>query len=123
MADIVEKELSYEICGAAFKVRDELGYGFLEKVYENALAIAMREAGLLVEQQVLMNVMFHGHVVGTYIADLVVEGKIIVEVKATDQITKAHLAQKLNYLKATGFVLGIILNFNKVKVDVERLVL
>ncbi len=123
MADIVEKELSYEICGAAFKVRDELGYGFLEKVYENALAIAMREAGLLVEQQVLMNVMFHGHVVGTYIADLVVEGKIIVEVKATDQITKAHLAQTLNYLKATGFVLGIILNFNKVKVDVERLVL
>lgn len=123
MSEIVEKELSYKICGAAFKVRDELGYGFLEKVYENALAIAMREAGLLVEQQVLMNVLFHGHVVGTYIADLVVEGKIIVEVKATDQITKAHIAQTLNYLKAARLVLGIILNFNKVKVDVERLVL
>jgi len=123
MADVVEKELSYKICGAAFKVRDELGYGFLEKVYENALAIAIGEAGLLVEQQVPMQVLFHGQLVGTYIADLLVEGRIIVEVKATEQITKAHVAQTLNYLKATGLKLGIILNFNKIKVDVERIVL
>lgn len=122
MAEIVEKELSYKIVGVAFKVRDELGYGFLEKVYENALVVGLREIGIAVEKQVPMEVMYHGHVVGTFFADIVVEGRIIVEVKTGEAMIKAHIAQTLNYLKASRMVLGIVLNFNRHSVDVERLV-
>ena len=123
MSEILEKDLSYKIVGVAYKVRDELGFGFLEKVYENALAVGLREIGLRVDQQVSMEVEFHGQVVGTYCADLIVEGRIIVEVKSTEGVIKAYIAQTLNYLKVSGLRLGLLLNFNRHTVDVERLVL
>ncbi len=122
MAEIVEMELSYAIVGEAYKVRDELGTGFLEKVYENALIVALREIGLRVEQQVPIEVRYHGQMVGTYFADLIVEGRILIEVKVAERISRAHLAQTRNYLQATGLKLGIVINFNKERVDIERVV-
>jgi GxxExxY protein len=123
LVEIIEKDLSYKVVGIAYKVRDELGYGFLEKVYENALAISLVENGIKAVQQYPLNVMFHGQVVGVYYADIVVEDRIIIEVKSCDRIIPAHKAQILNYLKATGLRLGLILNFSKQSVEVERLVL
>ncbi|HEY2865582.1 MAG TPA: GxxExxY protein, partial [Pyrinomonadaceae bacterium] len=113
----------YQIVGIAYKVRDELGFGFLEKVYENALAISLRENGLTAVQQMPLNVMFHDQVVGVYCPDVMVEDRMILEIKSCDRIISAHKAQTLDYLKATGMKLGIILNFAKQTVEFERLVL
>jgi GxxExxY protein len=121
--EIIEKELSYKIVGIAYKVRDELGYGFLEKVYENALAISLQENGVKAVQQMSLNVMFHGRIAGIFYADILVEDRIILEVKSCERILREHKAQILNYLKVTGLKLGIILNFGKQGVEVERLVL
>ena len=88
-----------------------LGYGFLEKVYENALLLELRRRGLQVEQQTPIKVYYAGQVVGEYFADLLVEGKVIVELKAAEAISPAHEAQLLNYLKATGISVGLLLNF------------
>jgi GxxExxY protein len=123
MPELIEKELSYQIVGAAYKVRDELGFGFLERVFENALVVGLRDIGIAVGQQAPMEVIYLNHVVGTYYADLVVDGRIIVEVKSVEAIIKAHLAQTLNYLRATRLSLGLVLNFNRHSVDVERLVI
>ena len=105
------------------KVHTELGYGFLEKVYENALMILFKENGIKAEQQVPIKVFFHDQIVGEYIADILVEGCIILELKAQDKILESHKAQTLNYLKATGLKLAILLNFGKYKLEYERLVL
>jgi GxxExxY protein len=120
---IVYKDLSYKIVGLAIQVRKELGYGFLEKVYENALMILLHENGIKAEQQVPIKVNFHGKVVGDYIADILVENQIILELKAQDKIADVHKAQTLNYLKATGLKLAIVLNFGKDRLESERLVL
>lgn len=120
---IVYRDLSYKIVGLAIQVRKELGFGFLEKVYENALMILLRENGIQAEQQVPIKVTFHGQIIGDYIADILVEGSIIIELKAADKITPAHKAQVLNYLKATGLKLAILLNFGKDSLEHERLVM
>jgi len=88
-----------------------LGAGFLEKVYENTLAIELRKADLEVEQQKKINVKCEGDVVGDYIADFVVNKSVLLEIKATKSIDKVHQAQLLNYLKATGLRVGLVLNF------------
>ena len=120
---IIYKDLSYKIVGLAIQVRKELGFGFLEKVYENALMVLLEENGINAEQQVPIKVRFHGRVVGDYIADILVENSIILELKAQDKIADIHKAQTINYLKATGLRLAILLNFGKDKLDHERLVL
>jgi GxxExxY protein len=120
---IIYKDLSYKIVGLAIQVWKELGYGFLEKVYENALMILLYENGIKAEQQVPIKVNFHGKVVGDYIADILVENQIILELKAQDKIVDVHKAQTLNYLKATGLKLAIVLNFGKDRLESERLVL
>ena len=120
---IIYKDLSYKIVGLAIQVRKELGFGFLEKVYENALMVLLEENGIKAEQQVPIKVRFHGRVVGDYIADILVENSIILELKAQDKIADIHKAQTINYLKATGLRLAILLNFGKDKLDHERLVL
>lgn len=114
---ILYKDLSYQIVGLAMKVHTELGYGFLEKVYENALMIVLRENGIKAEQQIPIKVHFHGYVVGEYIADTLVDDRIILELKAQDRIIENHKAQTLNYLKATGLKLAILLNFGKHKLE------
>jgi len=120
---IIHKDLSYKIVGLAIDVRKELGYGFLEKVYENCLMILLRENGIGAEQQVPVKVYFHGQVVGDYIADILVENEIILELKSQDHIADAHKAQTLNYLKATKLKLAILLNFGKDRLEAKRLVL
>lgn len=120
---IIYKELSYQIVGLAIQVRRELGFGFLEKVYENALMILMAEHGIEAKQQFPIKVTFHGQIVGDYIADILIENQIILELKAQDKIADVHKAQTLNYLKATGLRLAILLNFGKDRLDHERLVL
>jgi GxxExxY protein len=120
---IIFRELSYKIVGLAIQARKELGYGFLEKVYENALMILFQENNIKAEQQVPIKVYFHGRVVGDYIADILVENSIILELKSQDKVIEAHKAQTLNYLKATGFKLALLLNFGKDRLECERLVL
>jgi len=120
---IIYKELSYKIVGLAMEVHRELGYGFLEKVYENALMILFDEKGIKAEQQKSIKVSFKNKIVGEYIADIVIEGSIIIELKCVSKISPVHKAQLANYLKSTGLKLGIIINFNNEKIEFERVVL
>ena len=108
------------IIGAAFRVSNALGAGFLEKVYENALAHELRKSGLHLAQQYPVEVRYDGMVVGEYVADLLVAGSVIVELKCVKGIEDIHLAQCLNYLRATGLRRGLILNFHFPKVGVKR---
>ena len=121
--EIIYKDLSYKTVGLAMQVYNTLGYGFLEKVYENALVVLLRKKGLKAEQQVPLTVYFEGEIVGDYYADIVVEDKIILELKSVEKIIDIHRAQALNYLKATGYRLAILLNFGKEKLEYERIVL
>ncbi len=123
MADVVYKELSYEIMTAVFEVHNILGSGFLEKVYERALLQELTLRGLRVETQKQIRVFYKDMDIGTYVANLVVNGKILVELKAVESLSNLHKAQVLNYLKATGFKLGLLINFGKERVEYKRLVL
>ena len=110
--ELKHKELTEKILRAFFKkVYARLGYGFLEKVYENAMAIELRRMGLKVEQQYKIVVYYEGESVGEYFADLIVDGNVIVELKAAQAITDEHEAQLLNYLRATPYEVGLLLNF------------
>lgn len=107
------EELTERIIGVFYKVYNALGYGFLEKVYENALRLEFEKEGLDFENQVPIVVYYDGVVVGDYFADFVVAGKVVVEVKASSGLGGADEAQLLNYLKATGAKVGLLLNFGK----------
>ena len=111
--------LTQQIIGAFYTVYNFLGYGFLEKVYENALAIELRALGLKVEQQARIAVYYSGEIVGEYFADLLVNDFVIIELKATRAIATEHEAQLLNYLKATPFEVGLLLNFGP-KPEIKR---
>lgn len=104
-------DVTGQILKAFYTVYNELGYGFLEKIYENAMAIELRKLGLSVAQQAPITVFYDGHIVGEYSADLLVEDKVIVELKAARAIADDHEAQLLNYLKATEYEVGLLLNF------------
>jgi GxxExxY protein len=119
---ILHKDLSYKIVGLAMQAHTELGYGFLEKVYENALMVLFEENRIHAQQQIPIKVQFHGRVVGDYVADILVADSIILELKAQDRILDVHKAQTLNYLKATDFRLAYLLNFGKHKLEHERFI-
>lgn len=119
---ILYKDLSYKIIGLAMEVHSKLGHGFLEKVYENAMMVLLRREGIHSKQQAPITVYFDGEVVGDYYADILVEDKIILELKSVEKIIDAHRAQTLNYLKATGIRLAILLNFGKERLKHERFV-
>ena len=104
------------------QVHRELGFGFLEKVYENAMMVLLRKEMINSVQQAAITVHFMGVVVGEYYADILADDRIILELKSLEKITDAHKAQALNYLKATGKKLAIILNFGKDRLEYERLV-
>ena len=123
MPDILYKELSYDIVNAAITVWKSLGYGFLEKVYENALAIELQERGIPFEQQKPVQVRYRDQAVGDYVVDILVDEKIILELKSAKAIDSAHLAQTLNYLKATGQRLALILNFGPHELEHKRVIL
>ena len=113
-------DISFKIIGAAHKVSNALGVGFLEKVYENALCWEVRKDGLQVRQQAPVAVMYDGRVVGDYIPDLVVEDRIVVEIKATEAVDRIYRAQCINYLRATGLSLCLLLNFGRARLQVAR---
>ena len=114
--------LAETIVASAYKVGGILGSGFLEKVYENALAIELADAGLTVETQKPIKVLYREQTVGEYFADMLVENDVIVELKAVKAIENIHFAQCQNYLKATGKKLGMVINFGGEKVKVRRVV-
>ena len=109
------------IIGCAYRVSNELGCGFLEKVYENALAHELRKTGLSVEQQKPITVRYDGVVVGEYVADLIVEGIVLIELKVCKAFDEIHEAQCLNYLKATDLPICLLINFGRAKVEIRRL--
>lgn len=114
-------QITERVIGCAYKVSNAHGCGFNEKVYENSLVIELKVEGLKVEQQVPFDVTYRGQVVGHYVADLVVEGCVLVEMKALDALTPVHVAQCINYLKASGLKLCLLLNFGRPKVEVKRI--
>ena len=116
-------KLTYAINGAVFEVNRVLGAGFLEKVYENALLIELRSRGLRADSQIPIKVFYKDEVVGEYIADILVEEKVILELKTVEKLEKIHEAQLLNYLKATGIHVGLLVNFKHTKAEIKRMVL
>ncbi len=110
-ANYKHTELTKRIIGIFYEVYNTLGHGFLEKVYENAMALRLQKAGLNVTQQQPIRVFFDGEVIGEYFADLVVDDLIIVELKAAKDLAEEHEAQLLNYLKASEYEVGLLLNF------------
>ena len=119
-AQRLHEELSRKIIGCSFEVINELGAGFLESVYEKALHIALTESGLAVERQKPIEVRFRSQVVGDFYADLLVEGKILVELKAVQAIAPEHQAQIINYLNANGFPAGLLINFGNPRLKYKR---
>lgn len=116
-------QLSEQVIGAAFEVSNVLGVGFLEKVYEKALLHELRLRGMQVTAQQRIEVNYKNECVGEYVADIVVDNRLIVELKCVDIIAPEYVAQCLNYLKATGLRLALLLNFRKSKVEIKRVVL
>ena len=115
-------DLSARIIGCAFIVANTLGSGFLEKVYENALAHELRKAGIDAIQQHDITVLYDGVTVGWYMADLLVGDSVLVELKAVNPLTAVHGAQCLNYLKATGLTLCLLFNFGSPRLEIKRLI-
>ena len=118
-----EEQISYVIQGCVFEVYRQLGCGFLEKVYEKALLAELEFQGLSAKPQVPITVQYKNVVVGEYFADIVVENRVILELKAQQKLPQASRAQLLNYLKATGLHLGMLVNFSFPKASVKRVVL
>lgn len=118
-----EEELTYKIRGCVFEVFKELGAGFSEKVYEKALMIELKNQGLDSKAQQSLTVLYKNEIVGEYVTDIVVDKKVVLELKAISKITSVHEAQILNYLKATGLKVGLLINFTYPKASVKRYVL
>jgi len=100
-----------QIIKAAFRVHNELGFGFLERVYQNAMVVELRKTGLQVDKEVATDVYYQDELVGQYYADLIVEQSVILELKSVAALTKIHEVQLVNYLKATGLEVGLLINF------------
>jgi len=117
---MTHRELTEKIIGCAYRVYNRMGYGFLESVYEKCLVLELRKAGLRAESQQPIRVSYEGEVVGDFVADIVVEDTVIVELKSVRRLVTAHEIQLVNYLVATGKPVGLILNFGERKVEVKR---
>lgn len=113
--------LSERVIGCAYTVSNALGCGFLEKVYENALAHEIRKNGLRVEIQRPLQVIYDGVIVGEYFADLLIEGVLLIELKTTNGFSDNHKAQCINYLNATKFPLCLLINFGRPRVEIKRI--
>jgi GxxExxY protein len=117
--ELRHRDLTEKIIQCCFKVHNTLGFGFLEMVYENALVIELSKAGLIIKQQHPIQVYYDGQTVGDYQVDILVEGKVILELKSVDRIIDIHEIQLKNYLKATGIEVGLLINFGK-SVEIKR---
>ena len=116
-----EPELTYKIRGAVFEVYRQLGYGFLETVYQQALMHELLAQGLHVASESELPVYYKGYNIGTYRADLIVEDKVLLELKAQNNLHKSSEAQVINYLKITGLKLGLLINFSWPKATIKRI--
>ena len=114
-------ELTEQIIGCAFAVSNQLGAGFVEKVYENALVHELRKRGLTVAQQHPLTVLYDGVIVGEYIADVLVKDCVLIELKAVSDLNNIHEAQRLNYLKAGGLSTCLLINFGQPRIQIRRL--
>ena len=114
------EDITRKILEACFEVSSELGIGYLESVYEKSLLIALRQKGLKVENQVPLQVKFRGEIVGDFYIDILVEDKILLELKVVNGLTKEHYAQTINYLKATEIESGLLINFGNPKIEYRR---
>jgi len=119
-SDYKYKDLTHEMINASLEVHNALGCGFLEKVYENSLVYELKLRAIKVEKQKEIEVSYKNYLVGNYICDLLVENKIVVELKTLDKISNVHKAQILNYLKATNYEVGLIINFANLKLEFKR---
>jgi len=117
---LVNANLSEKIIGCCFEVMNELGVGFLEKVYHSALMIILRQEGLQSESEVPIDVYFRGENVGKYFADVIVENRLLLELKCCKEIIPIHQAQLINYLKATKIKTGLVINFGNPNVEFKR---
>lgn len=120
---MLEEQLTYRVRGCVYDVFRELGAGFLEKVYEDALLIELKSQGFNCAAQKPLDVYYKGTVVGQFVVDIVVEEKVIIEIKAVKQVLPVHEAQLLNYLKATNSKVGLLVNFTHPKATIKRFVL
>ncbi len=117
----LHEELTREIIEACFEVSNELGAGFLESVYEKALLLALEQKGLRAKAQVPLDVCFRGVVVGAFFVDILVESKVIIELKAVKSLLPEHQAQVINYLQATNWEVGLLVNFGTPRLEHKRL--
>ena len=122
MAELLYKELTFVVIGAAMEVHRLLGSGFLESVYQKALAYELRERNIPFQEQVHLPVIYKGELVGDYVADFVVDGKLIMEIKAVSKLNSAHQAQAMHYLTATGLRLALLLNFGATSLQHHRVI-
>ncbi|KLT69483.1 MULTISPECIES: GxxExxY protein [unclassified Flavobacterium] len=121
MSDLLHGEVSKPILSVFYDVYNELGYGFLEKVYQNAMYLELKSQGYEVEAQKQIKVYYKNQIVGEYYADLIIEGSIIVELKACECLLSSHISQLLNYLRCTRIEVGLVLNFGETP-DFKRLI-
>ncbi len=122
-ASIIYPDLSYKIMGAIFEVHKELGPGFLESIYEKALIEELMNGGIHVEPQKTINLAYKGKKIGVHRLDLVIEDKIVIELKTVERFCPQHNAQLTSYLKASGYKLGTLVNFSKSKVEYKRVLI
>jgi len=116
------QDLTAKIIGCAYQVHNTLGFGFLEAIYQNALLIELIKAGLQAEKEKKIQVHYQKQLVGDYMADIIVESKVILELKSVKDLHPAHEAQLINYLKATGIEVGLLINFGE-SVEIKRKIL
>jgi GxxExxY protein len=119
---LLHEQTTEKVIGAAFEVHSQLGYGFLERVYQRALQVELLRRGAIAEIEKRIQVHYKGVVVGDYDADIIVDGRVVVEIKVAPQYDKRDEAQLLNELKATGLKVGMLVNFGRTKVEYKRLV-
>ena len=117
---MIHAQLTGQILEACFEVSNELGIGFIESVYEKALQVALLQKGISVVRQIPLHVSFRGVMVGDFTADMIIDGKVLLELKAADALSNQHFAQLLNYLKATGIEVGMAINFGTPKIQFRR---
>lgn len=117
---MLHEALTAQALESCFEVSRELGTGFLESVYEKALLVALRQKGLEAQAQCPLTVNFRGHIVGEFYADILLDGKIILELKSVRALAPEHQAQLINYLKATGIDVGLLINFGTPRLQYKR---
>tara|TARA_R110002110_G_scaffold90632_7_gene235586 strand:+ start:242 stop:634 length:393 start_codon:yes stop_codon:yes gene_type:complete len=118
-----EAELTRNVLAAAFEVSNQLGAGFLERVYQNAFLVELKIRGIPTQTEVALRVSYKGYDVGRYVADMIVDDRLVIEIKAIENLSRSHVGQTLNYLRATGNKLALLINFGRNRLQYQRVIL